>query len=307
MASNVRWISHKNVNEHPEDSILLAYLRGQELEVRSSIIQHIDVEKCAVCLQKLNELKQVSTTLDVLGELRSYQYYPELSVADMYARMQSAVNRRPPAKSTIEGAYYWYRPRKSVIRLISVPAAFGLAILLTMAMLVFANLAGSSFNPFSLAGGTSPGQNILTVVVPSHSISSPEANLTATADGRSNGSPQVKEPYIKVCSTQSNLDQLRLVICGDNFDSTHKITLMVYVPGKNLLWLRDIPVNKHGKLQIGWIIPDCGDVPTFIYGYEVTSSKPIIVKLQISSFGSCPAPTSTPVAKPSGFSAKPGH
>ncbi len=98
MAGNTRWISYNDVNEHPEDSILLAYLRGQELEVRSSVIQHIDVEKCSVCLQKLNELKRVSTTLDVLGEMRSYQYYPEVSVADTYARMQSAVNRRTPQK-----------------------------------------------------------------------------------------------------------------------------------------------------------------------------------------------------------------
>jgi hypothetical protein len=188
-----------------------------------------------------------------------------------------------------------------------VPAAFGLAILLTMAMLVFANLSGRSFDPFSLTGGTSSGQNILTVEVPSHSISSPEANLTAPAIGTPGGSSQVKEPHIKVCSTQSDIVKFRLVICGDNFDSTQKATLIAYVPGKNLLWLRDILVDKHGKLQVGWIIADCGNVPTFIYGYEITSSKPIIVKLQITSFGICPASTTTPVAKPAGLSSKSGH
>jgi hypothetical protein len=307
MASDTSWISYNDVNEHPEDSILLAYLREQELEVRSNVIQHIDVEKCSVCLQKLNELKRVSATLDVLGDMRTYQYYPELSVADTYARMQSAVNRRSPSKSTMNGAYNRRRPRKSAVRLVSVPAAFGLAILFTMAMLVFANLSGSSFNPFSLTGGTSPGQNILTVEVPSHSISSSGDNLTATAIGTPGGSPQVKEPYIKVCSTQSDIDHFRLVICGDNFDSTHKATLIAYVPGKNLLWSRDIPVDKQGKLQVRWIIADCGNVPTLIYGYEVTSLKPIIVKLQITSFGNCPAPTTTPVAKPSGSSPNVGH
>ena len=307
MASDTRWISYNDVNEHPEDSILLAYLRGQELDVRSNVIQHIDVEKCSVCLQKLNELKRVSATLDVLGEMRSYQYYPELSVADTYARMQSAVNRRSPSNSTMNGTYNRHRPRKSAVRLVSVPAAFGLAILFTMAMLVFANLSGSSFNPFSLTGGTSQGQNILTVEVPSHSISSSGDNLTATAIGTPDGSPQVKEPYIKVCSTQSDIDQFRLVICGDNFDSTHKATLIAFVPGRNLLWSRDIPVDKQGKLQVRWMIADCGNVPTFIYGYEVTSLKPIIVKLQITSFGNCPAPTTTPVAKPSGSSPNFGH
>src|SRR5436305_5475084 len=142
MEGNTRRISYNDVNKHPDDSILLAYLRGQDLELRSSVIQHIDIEKCPRCLQKLNELQQVSTTLDVLGDMRSYQHYPELSVADTYVRMQNAVNQRIPAKTATNSAYYRQRPRKSAVRLISVPAAFGLAILFTM--LVFANLSGRS-------------------------------------------------------------------------------------------------------------------------------------------------------------------
>ena len=149
MASNSRRISYNEFTKHPEDSILLAYLRGQELEARSSVIQHIEDEKCSVCLQKLHELKQVSTTLDVLGEMRPYQYYPELSVADTYARMQNAVSHQTPAKATMNGVYYRNRPRKSAVRWISVPVAFGLAILFTMAMLVFARFSGTSLNPFT--------------------------------------------------------------------------------------------------------------------------------------------------------------
>jgi hypothetical protein len=304
MANNTRWISYNDINKHPEDSILLAYLRGQELEVRSSVIQHIDKEKCPVCLQKLNELKQVSTTLDVLGEMRSYQYYPELSVANTLVRMQSAVNPRIPVKTAMNGANYRQLPRKSAVRLISVPAAFVLALLFTMSMLVYANLPGRSLNPFSFNGDTDPGQGIATVVVPPHATSTKVANVTATAIG---GSPNAKEPYLKVCSTQANIDQLRLVICGFNFDRFHHATLVVFVTGKKPIWFRNIPVDQHGKFQVGWQIADCGNVPTFIYGYEVTSSKPIIVKLQITSFGICHAPTTTPVAKPSGFSRKFGH
>ena len=304
MASNTHWFSYNHVNEHPEDSILLAYLRGQEFEIRSSVIQHIDRVKCPVCLQKLNELKQVSTTLDVLGEMRSYQHYPELSVADTFVRMQNAVNPRIPIKTAMSGVHYRQLPRSSAVRLISVPAAFVLLILFTMTMLVYANLFGSSLNPFSSKGGTSPGQNIATVAIPPHSTSTKEANLTATAIGTPGGSYKAKEPHLEVCSTPANIDQLRLVICGSNFNRFHKATLIVYVPGKKLTWFRNISVDKHGKLQFGWKITDCGNVPAVIYGYEVTSSKPIIVKLQITSFGTCPAPTTTPVAKPSGFSPK---
>jgi len=294
MAGHTRFISFNDVNKHPDDSILLAYLRGQKLEFRSSVIQHIDIEKCPRCLQKLNELKQVGATLDVLGDMRSYQHYPELSVADTYTRMQNAVNHRIPAKAASNGANYRQRPRKSAVRLISVPAAFGLAILFTVAMLVFANLSGRSFIPFSVGGGTSHVQNTLTIVVQPHSTST----QAATAIVSPTGTAEAKEPQIKVCSTQANIDQMRLVICGSNFDITHKATLAVSVPDKKPILYRSILVDKHGKFQFGWKIADCGNVPSLISGYEVTSPKQIPAKLQITSFGNCPVPAITPAAAP---------
>jgi hypothetical protein len=298
MVSNLRRISYNEANKHPEDSILLAYLRGQELDVRSSVIQHIENEKCSVCLQKLKELKQVSTSLDILGEMRSYQYYPELSVADTYARMQNAVSRQTPPKTAMNGAYYWRRPRKSAVRLISVPVAFGLVILFTMAMLVFAKFSGGSLNPFSHTGGTNTVQPVMTMAVPPHTAATSDANVTATVTV----TPGVKEPHMRICSTSTNITQMRLVICGFNFDSMRKASLLVYVPGKGFFWLHAILVDRHGKFQVGWTIADCSNVPTFIYGYEVTNSKPIKVKLQITSFGRCPGSTTTPGANPSGVS-----
>jgi hypothetical protein len=285
MAGNTRFISFNDVKKHPDDSMLLAYLRGQKLELRSSVIQHIDLEKCPRCLQKLNELKQVSATLDALGEMRPYQHYPELSVAETYARMQNALNHRIPAKTTSNGANYRQRPRKSAVRLISVPAAFGLAILFTVAMLVFANLSGRSFIPFSVDGGTSHVQNTLTVVVQPQSTSTQEATAIVT--------PEAKEPHMKVCSTQADIELSHLVICGSNFDTTHKVALEVNVPGRRSTWLRNIPVDKHGKFQIGWEIASCGNVPSVIIAYEVVSARPISARLRIISFGSCPVQTPT--------------
>lgn len=295
MAGNTRSIPFHAVNKHPDDSILLAYLRGQQLEFRSSVIQHIDIENCPRCLQKLNELKQVSAILNVLGDMRPYQHYPELSAVDTYARMQNAVIDRIPAKTAPHGAHYRQRPRKSAMRLISVPAAFGLAILCTMAMLVFANLSGRSFIPFSVDGGTSHVQNTLNITVPPH----PTATQAATAVVSPTGTSETKGPQIKVCSTQANIDQMHLVICGSNFDSAHKVNLFVFMPGKKPILYRNIPVDKHGKFQIGWKIVDCRNMPGLISGYEVTSPKQIPAKLQITSFGNCTAPATTPVAVPS--------
>jgi len=298
MAGNTRWTSYNDVHEHPEDSILLAYLRKQQVKDRLSVSQHINLEKCPRCLHKLDELEQVSATLDVLGKIRSYQHYPELSVADTYERMQRAASHRTPTKASLNGANQRQRPRKSVVRLISLPAAFGLAILFTVAMLVFANLSGTSWNPEPSKESISHSQGNSTVVVFPHSTPTPDLDLTATA-----GTTPVQtatKAYIKVCSTPADIVQRRLVICGHNFDPAHEAALLAF--GKKSMWQSNLPVDQHGTFQFGWNIVNCSNLPTIIYSYEATSSKPIYAKLQITSFGSCPEPTSTPIAGPPGFS-----
>jgi hypothetical protein len=298
MAGNTRWTSYNDVHEHPEDSILLAYLRKQQVKDRSSVSQHINLEKCPRCLHKLDELEQVSATLDVLGKIRSYQHFQELSVADTYERMQRAASHRTPTKASLNGANQRQRPRKSIVRLISLPAAFALAILFTVAMLVFANLSGTSRNPEPSKEGISHSQGNSTVVVVPHSTPTPDLNLTATA-----GTTPVltaTKAYIKVCSTPADIVQRRLVICGHNFDPAHEAALLAF--GKKPMWQSNLPVDQHGTFQFGWNIVNCSNLPTIIYSYEATSSKPIYAKLQITSFGSCPEPTTTPIAGSPGFS-----
>src|SRR5947207_15652136 len=139
MASNTRWTSFDDVNEHPEDSILLAYLRKQQWEDRLKIGRHIDVEQCPRCLHKLNELKQVSATLEVLGKIRSYQHYPELSLADIYARVQWEVSKRTALQAYLHRINNRQRPRMSAVRLVRLPVAVALTILFSK-LIVFADL-----------------------------------------------------------------------------------------------------------------------------------------------------------------------
>ena len=307
MAGNTRWTSYNDVHEHPEDSILLAYLRKQQVKDRLSVSQHINLEKCPRCLHKLDELEQVSATLDVLGKIRSYQHYPELSVADTYERMQRAASHRTPTKASLNGANQRQRPRKSVVRLISLPAAFGLAILFTVVMLVFANFSGQSLIPGPLQGVIRPSLSNSTGVVAHSSTPTPDPGLTATMNAEASATPVqtatpalVTQPYIAVCSTPANVAQWRLVICGYNFEPAHKATLLAI--GKKPVWQSNLHVDQHGKFQFGWNILNCGNLPTIFYAFEEPSSKPIFVKLQITSFGSCPEPTTTPIAGSPGFS-----
>jgi hypothetical protein len=288
MAGNARRTSYSDVNKHPEDSLLLAYLRKQQLEDGLSIAQHIDVEKCPRCLHKLNKLKQVSTTLEALRVMQQYQHYPELSVADTYAYVRKAADKRTPVQALLHQINNRQRPRASAVRWISLPVAFGLAILFTMAMLVFANLSGQSWIPVS--GVIRHSHDSSTVVVPPHST--PDLASTANANAGTNITPTatpVTGPYIEVCSTPSNIAHWRLVVCGHNFEANYKITLLAL--GKTLLWLPNLPVDKQGDFQIGWNIVNCGNLPSVIVAYEVVNAKPISVRLRNISFGSCPVRT----------------
>ena len=275
MAGNARWTSYSDVNKHPEDSLLLAYLRKQQLEDGLSIAQHIEVEKCPRCLHKLNKLKQVSTTLDALGVMQSYLHYPELSVAHTYARMQRAANHRQ-------------QPRKSAVRLISLPAAFGLTLLFMVAMLVFANYSGKSSIPGPLQGGTNASQNNSTALQRQQVTPTPNLALTATANAGTNITPTatpVTGPYIEVCSTHYNIARWRLVICGHNFETGYKVTLVAF--GNVPVWLSNLPVDKQGDFKVGWNIVNCGNLPSIIVAHEVVNPKPISARLQNISFGSC--------------------
>ncbi len=275
MAGNARWTSYSDVNKHPEDSLLLAYLRKQQLEDGLSIAQHIEVEKCPRCLHKLNKLKQVSTTLDALGVMQSYLLYPELSVTHTYARMQRAANHRQ-------------QPRKSAVRLISLPAAFGLTLLFMVAMLVFANYSGKSSIPRPLQGGTNASQNNSTALQRQQVTPTPNLALTATANAGTNITPTatpVTGPYIEVCSTHYNIARWRLVICGHNFEAGYKVTLVAF--GNVPVWLPNLPVDKQGDFKVGWNIVNCGNLPSIIVAHEVVNPKPISARLQNISFGSC--------------------
>jgi hypothetical protein len=288
-----------NIREHLEDSILLAYLRRQQLEDRLSlrISRHIDIERCPRCLHKLDELAQVSATLEVLGQMQSYQHYPELSMADTYARVQGAASKRTSSKAYLYPINNRQRPRKSAVRLVSVPVAFALTILFTM-VIVFALLSSGP----RISG---PSQGVIrsdhynsTVVVQNHATQTPNLALTTTASANASATPvltptetPVTGPYIEVCSTPYNIAHWRMVICGHNFEAGYKVIL--FASGKTPNLLSNLPVDKQGNFQVGWNIVNCWNLPTTIITYERTNAKPISARLQNISFGSCPLPTPT--------------
>lgn len=290
--------TNTNTREHLEDSILLAYLRQQlEDPSRLRISRHIEIERCSRCLHRLDELAQVSATLDVLGRMPSYQHYPEVSVADIYARVQEAANKRTSPQAYLYPINNRQRPRKSALRLVSVPVAFAVTILFTM-VLAFALLSGAPMTSRTSQVGIRPARYNSTVTLQNHPTPMPDLVLTATANTNESATPVLTPtatpgtgPYIEVCSTPANIVHWRLVICGHNFAAGYKVVLVAL--GKTPTLMPNLSVNKQGDFQAQWDIDSCANLPTTILTYQKTNAKPTLVKLQDIAFGNCPVPTAT--------------
>ena len=295
MASNTRWTPDKNGKEHPGDGILLAYVRQQQLDDRPAISQHIEIDRCPRCRHRCNELAEVSATLDVLGQMAQYQSYPELSTASIYTHVQKAASKSNPLQAYLHRASNRERPRKSAVRLVSLPIALGLALL--CAMLVLARLTVIPLLPGSFLGHTSPGQNNVPPVPVQ--LSTPTPDLTATAKANASLTPTpspAPQANLQVCSTPADIAQSHLVICGYNFVPGHKISLIVNVAGKQPVTRRPVTVDQQGKFQDKWYIYNCRNVPAGIFAFDTTTMNAYPFTLVSISFGACPVPTLPPIA-----------
>jgi len=281
-----------HIREHLEDSILLAYLRRQQLEDTSSLLirQHVEIERCPRCLHKLDELVQVSATLDVVGQMPSFQHYPEVSVAETYARVQGAASKRISAQAYPYPITDRQRPRKSALRLASLPVAIAITILFTI--IAFALFSGEPMVPGPSHGVIQPNRGGSTIDLPNQALATPTVAATAMQTPTSTATPATG-PYMEVCLTSNyNITHWRLVICGHNFEAGSKVVLVAL--GKTPTMLPNISVNKQGDFPIGWIIDNCANLPTTIFAYEKTNkTKPTEVTLQDIAFGDCPVATAT--------------
>lgn len=302
MVSSTKWIRANDGKEHPEDSILLAYMRLQQLEDWPKINRHIDVEQCPRCRHKCDELAQVSATLSVLRQMAASQRYPELSAARTYAHIQESANKRTPLQAYLHWAGNRQRPRKSPVRLVSLPVAFGLA-LLCVVLVLAAHLSGGSLLPGSFQGHTSPSQNNAATVQAQHTTPAPQPALTVTAGANTTPAATLTptatsttgpQAYLKVCSTAADNAQSYLVICGFNFEPYHKVALVVDVPGKPLVTRHPVFVDQQGKFHDGWYIFNCKNLPFAVYVEDLTAGTGnYSYTLMNIAFADCPAATPT--------------
>ena len=275
--------------EHPDDSILLAYIRGQALDGGwSSIHQHIDT--CKECYQRSMEYAKISTELsETLEHFQRNQDYPPLAesvfelmhnpAAVRLARRQREEERR--VHYPAQGAkWVSFRP-------VLAPTA-ALLLLLLFAVTVLAYRGDLSYlGRYILPQGQNSTVLPSIATVSSHtSTERPSGTVSATGTA-------TKTPTIRLCTTNADKAQSRMRFCAANFTPGDKVLLVVHLASGGARTLHPVLVDAQGHFQNSWVVANCKDVPMTIDVQDETNSTEVSFELRGShQLGHCSVPNS---------------
>lgn len=299
MAGKKGWVRVKGGKEHPENSILLAYIRKQQLEDRLGIRRHID--ECSRCLHKCDEFQRDSIELGTLKRMQARLDYsdvpPALLVARIeskYAKYERRVRIHPGrdikhVQQEVSRSASLLKPKRRV-SFVSVYALLALIILavlmvggIVMALRVLHDEGGPLFSSSGLIPVSQPGLTSL-----------PQQQDTVTINPGSTGtqSPTTTDPgqskeTISVCTTGQDWLASQLRICGSNFKPGDRIALLITMFGSDQpKQHHPVTVDEHGEFQVMIRINNC-DVPVTIQAHDVTNMTVYSNTLQHIKFTGC--------------------
>ncbi len=314
---------------HPDDSILLAYIRQQPLDARwSQLHQHIF--DCAQCLQRFNALKDIDTLLtDTLQHFQSTQNYPSL-VENVFELIQDPVaarlfrRKRQCARlredlalgkelvmtslkrvttrvmGVLPGLTLTGARRSSHIKLKSMPAILALVFLALVVVLVF-SVTASAFRLFHLSN-----HDISVAPQPNATISSQSAvqvtNTPTAAPGSAKSTPGTLHPTLQQCMTNSDRS-FRVHICGSHFTPGDKVQMVVHTSMGQSFRSHLVVVNAQGNFQDVLTVFICKDYRVTVSVENLThvSEVPPILALQINQTGQCGFPMPIPTVGTGGI------
>ncbi len=324
MSSNPVWKKDASGVEHPTHELILAFIRGQCSEHEKSRISGHLYAGCVPCNRLHAGLTQESATLNQLKHLSRYLYYPEIQPERVLLHTQRGepltsvwtgkrkrkfqVQSRPQATSRYA--------RKAGLRYISIPAAFGIflmlaviAIALAYAFVTFSGGFSSNEQPGNHIYNTGPNttgvvQHQLTptntvsvTITPTSTVSvteGPSPTPTATVG-------VVKGPTIETCPPPKYTG-LYIFICGYNFKVGDQVSLVLKYYGNNSpVMRRSLIVDKRGEFMDSWNIYSCRYLPIAIYAVDVTQESAsrtsnILTPVRMASCGWL-----TPTVTPGGY------
>jgi hypothetical protein len=296
------WKQDKNGHTHLEDDILLAYTRGQlGADIVLMVQQHC--AKCTVCTQKCAEYTLIGMTLQ---QSLTYAMPAYPSIVDMLgdaldnpAAASTALRQRSENKRRVRKQSARI-PGSKTLRPFPKAGVFPLTISVALVLLTvllaptLSNYIGSraSIERSTPNVPTLPVQpTAKTTPVPTMTVNKSTGGTTAvvTPTGTST-SAGTSKPVIWICSSNADLAQSRLRICGKNFKAGDKVIVLEVLPNgssrEDLLTIAD----AHGSFSSAWTIPNCHSIPIAIFADDTTyisSTSQVMVNISI---GGCRYP-----------------
>lgn len=306
------WIQDNEGNSHPDDSILLAYVRRQ-LSITEAREVNEHLPRCQTCPAKCAQLKYIG---DGLQHMLAYPMPTYPSIADRLdeqiaspAAARLALSERRQARLRKDVALgkalvmftlkkllgihnqHTDQPRNRAmasVSVVSIPVLVILGLTVVAAVLAF-TLNGHINAPTNRSQGsngigTPPVQP--TILPPPTATLTPTPLPTQTAttathvpgnNGAGRGKPILPtgngNAIIYLCSSRGDLQQSRLNICGKNFKPGDKVALFEYIPG---IGYRPKPPNviadAQGTISAQWTITNCRTMPTSVYAIDLRTN-----------------------------------
>jgi hypothetical protein len=323
MPGQMWWLSDEDEKVHPDDSMLLAYIRWQLLDKSEpGIRQHI--AHCEECQKRCNELRQPS---DMLKETLQRNSLPLLQEDVTWDWLQSpeaaqiAYQRRQHERlhedlalgiallislplvlltltaKAVPALLPYVRKLQPVPRrggnrvmnfaqLMSIPVVAFLVLTLT-AILVLAELNSHyPLNPFHSFSSITTTVVQSTVIVPAHATPTPAVVPQSGVTLTPNGST----PTLTECplNTDKKTHHFGIfAVCGKNFKPNTKVELFVLFGDGSSKTRHPVTVDASGNFEDIWPISSCKDAPTTIIAQNVTLPSVNLGELQNILFGKC--------------------
>src|SRR6266516_6249192 len=247
MSGQKRWSKDAGGVEHPDSSILLAYVRQQSLdEDWSRVHQHIN--DCKQCSLHSSEYEQIGAGItQPLQHLQRTQFYPPLA-----ANVLEFIH--DPAAAQLARQQRQAKRRQSVGWMRLVPT--GVAALLMLSMAVGIILHGMALQPNSnQQGGVNTVANhpLTSGGAGNGSVWTPAPGSTTTLPERATATPTANrdQPVLTLCEAS----QSHLVLCGSHLTAGDTLMVIVNVPDSRIsIPSHMVKVDAKGTINVMWNI-----------------------------------------------------
>src|SRR5258707_1116814 len=299
---------------HPDDSVLLAYIRQQSLDTSwSHIDQHLS--GCPHCHQRSIDFIATSKLLTVsLQHFQQAHKYPSL-VGDVIELLQNPVAARHVRRKRQRARLHEDLALGNALLVKSLQSGMNHVISIlpgaarrsshtrmsVMPKLLFAvvvmlafSLTVNAFNLFHVSNHSIPIPFRRSSVTPSHDVTVP-VNLSTATVSSSKKTSGASHPTLQLCLVHAVKSPLHISICASYFRPGDKLRLVVRTFSGQLSMRHPLVIDAHGNFRDSWIVLTCKEYPDTVFVLDLTH---VLAVLQTDQSGRCSVPT--PFQRPHG-------